>query len=188
MKIFPLTAAALAAIAACALSACAGSTGPAVASAPASTPAGQAAPAQGARTGEGGGGMLLGYSQCMRSHGVANFPGLSTGTVITLQTLQGDGVDTSAPAYQKAVQACRPLLSSGSAGGGIRQHSSGLLAFAQCVRRHGIPGFPDPVVKGGTVALSLKGTGITPQSPVFQAAVQACIHYMRQQGAGGGAS
>jgi hypothetical protein len=46
------------------------------------------------------------------------------------------------------------------------------LAFANCMRAHGVPSFPDPSAGGGGV--NLAGTGINPQSPAFKTARQTC--------------
>lgn len=45
-----------------------------------------------------------------------------------------------------------------------------LLAYARCMRAHGVPGFPDPRATGGLVIPN----DMNPQSPAFQAAGQAC--------------
>jgi hypothetical protein len=54
---------------------------------------------------------------------------------------------------------------------GSGTHSSA-LEFANCMRAHGVPSFPDPSGGGGRVDLA--GTGINPQSPAFMAARRAC--------------
>jgi hypothetical protein len=63
----------------------------------------------------------LAYSQCMRSHGVPNFPDpqrAAGGTRVTI----GNGVDPNSPQFQSAQQACQSLYPGGgmmiSAGGG----------------------------------------------------------------------
>jgi hypothetical protein len=57
-----------------------------------------------------------------------------------------------------------------AAAGGSGQRTAGAytLAFARCMRAHGIPAFPDP--DGGTGHLG-PGSGIDPASPRFQAAL-----------------
>ena len=50
--------------------------------------------------------------------------------------------------------------------------SSGALAFANCMRSHGVPSFPDP--SGGGSGIQLGGTGINAQSPAFKSARKAC--------------
>lgn len=44
------------------------------------------------------------------------------------------------------------------------------LAYAECIRAHGVPGFPDPSGRGGLVIPN----DINPQSPAFVSAQQAC--------------
>jgi hypothetical protein len=51
--------------------------------------------------------------------------------------------------------------------------SSGALAFANCMRSHGVPSFPDP--GGGGGGIQLDGTGVNPQSPAFKSARKACV-------------
>ncbi len=46
------------------------------------------------------------------------------------------------------------------------------LAFANCMRAHGVPSFPDP--NGGGGGVNLTATGINPQSPAFVAARKTC--------------
>jgi len=52
-----------------------------------------------------------------------------------------------------------------------------LLAFAQCMRAHGVASFPDPDSSGRIAVQAGQGTGIDPRSPQFQAAQQACKAY-----------
>jgi hypothetical protein len=65
-------------------------------------------------------------------------------------------------------------------GGGSSGDDKGFtqaLKFSQCMRAHGVPGFPDPqqVGSGGGVQLKLgSNSGIDPNSSVFQAAQRAC--------------
>jgi hypothetical protein len=49
------------------------------------------------------------------------------------------------------------------------------LEFANCMREHGVPGFPDPIGGGG--GINLVGTGLNPQSPAFKSASQACRRF-----------
>jgi hypothetical protein len=45
------------------------------------------------------------------------------------------------------------------------------VAFARCIRSHGVPNFPDPKVSAHTVRM---GSASTPQSPAFQSALHSC--------------
>ena len=51
--------------------------------------------------------------------------------------------------------------------------SSGALAFANCMRSHGVPSFPDP--SGGGGGIQLGATGVNAQSPAFKSARKACV-------------
>lgn len=63
----------------------------------------------------------LKFAQCMRSHGVANFPEPSQGSngQITINGGTGSGIDPNSPQFQSAQQACSADLPTGapSAGG-----------------------------------------------------------------------
>jgi hypothetical protein len=57
------------------------------------------------------------------------------------------------------------------------------VAFAECMRTHGEPDFPDPALtasSGSTLELSIDGMqfeagpGLNPQSPAFQQAASDC--------------
>jgi hypothetical protein len=124
----------------------------------------------------------LQFASCMRSHGVPNFPdpkANSSGGML-VQASPGhtevNGVAVNGPAFQSAMQACRSKLP----GGGRPRPLSAtrrqqMLAFSQCMRAHGISGFPDPTFGGGGAQLRLGSqSGINPQSPAFQAAQKAC--------------
>ncbi len=53
---------------------------------------------------------------------------------------------------------------------------SALLAFSQCMRSNGVPGFPDPQrLVGGNVKLTINGFG---KSPAVQTALSACNHLL----------
>jgi hypothetical protein len=80
------------------------------------------------------------FAECVRAHGVPHFPDPDA---------SGDfnfGVDVSAAVFTKAVNACKALQPPGtlSAKRSTTQQSAA-LRFAQCVRAHGVPDFPDPV-------------------------------------------
>lgn len=62
---------------------------------------------------------------------------------------------------------------SGSASGGGGSDSTKLVQYAQCMRKNGVPSFPDPV--NGQLQLTVtQGGPLDPTSPQFQAAQKAC--------------
>jgi hypothetical protein len=110
------------------------------------------------------------FSACMRSHGVPNFRDANTEGDI-----QAAGIDKSSPAFRTAYHSCRGLLE----GRRRRRHEQTtpelqrqLLAFAKCMRSHGVPKFPDPIFHpDGRVET---GAPQDPNSPSFIAAANAC--------------
>ena len=103
---------------------------------------------------------LVAYSQCMRSHGLPNFPD-PAGGVPPKVTAQELGVSSSR--LQAAQGACQHLLP--ATGGSltasslqqcylagvcpqalVQQALSAGREFAQCMRSHGAPDWPDPTL------------------------------------------
>ena len=62
----------------------------------------------------------------------------------------------------------RPGSGSGSQSSGNRSAGTFTLAFAECMRTHGVPKFPNPNGKGSQLG---PDSGVNPASPTFQAAV-----------------
>ena len=61
--------------------------------------------------------------------------------------------------------------SSASAGGGVT------VAYSQCMRKHGVPSFPDPNAQGAIVIHASSGSGgssLNPNSPQYRAAQKDC--------------
>ena len=117
-----------------------------------------------------------GFSQCMRSNGVPNFPDPDPNGAIPKESLQQLGVSTSQ--LRSAQNACGHLLPNG--GGGptaaqVQQIRALSLHFSQCVRRHGVENFPDPDSSGRIPDPAT--VGINQGSPKFEAANQACGTY-----------
>jgi hypothetical protein len=111
----------------------------------------------------------LNYAQCMRSHGVANFPDPDPdGGFSNTSQLQSN------PNYASADSACKSLLPNGGSGKGTQDESQ-LLQLSQCMRSHGVPNYPDPN-QNPTVnpRIALAQAGIDVNSPQFQSASQTC--------------
>ena len=64
--------------------------------------------------------------------------------------------------------------SGNSGNGGSGGKRSDALAYAQCMRAHGVPAFPDPNGQGGFAINGGPGTGLDPGSATFQAAQRTC--------------
>jgi hypothetical protein len=108
---------------------------------------------------------LLAFSQCMRAHGVPNFPDPEPGaTNEKFPSAQQLGVGSSQ--LNTADQACQHLLPAG-VGDQFPQSEiplllAGMTRFSQCMRAHGVPDWPDPSVDPqGRPIFSLSGAGIS---------------------------
>ena len=120
----------------------------------------------------------LSYVDCMRSHGVPNFPDPSADGQINIDFAYGGkdgspasaGIDRMSPQYISADQSCRHLLPGGVPTPAQDQKALAKeLKFAQCMRSHGVPNFPDPT-NAGVVHL----IGVDQSSPQFQSAGKTC--------------
>lgn len=61
----------------------------------------------------------LQFAQCMRSHGITNFPDpTSKGSGSPVLISPGSGVDTNSPQYQRAMSACQSILQKAAGGSG----------------------------------------------------------------------
>jgi len=126
----------------------------------------------------------LAYADCMRSHGVPDFPDPNgqgdfqlrpaTRVVDGRRTAVGDLIPTS-PAFQGAQRACGSF---GSAGRRVtvaqeNQEFRSELTAARCMRANGVSGYPDPKLVGGSIDLEFNGR-FSPTSPAFQRAAAKC--------------
>jgi hypothetical protein len=157
-----------------------GASSPATAatSQPASSSPGQGQPSA------GGSNAALEFSQCIRAHGVTDFPDPGPGGGITFN---GSDVNISSPAFQAAQRACQKYFAAGTPTGQVlTQDLAGLLRYASCMRSHGILNFPDPVLNSGLPP----GFDFPPNfdltSPAFLAADHVCHSLLPHGGEGHG--
>ena len=108
----------------------------------------------------------LAVAQCMRSHGVPDFPDPAANG---RPHVSPNSLGVSSSVYQSALNACRHLAPGATPPAAPGQQMlSQLLQFARCMRSHGVPDFPDPDSTGLSVPHSMT------QSPQYQRAYQAC--------------
>lgn len=126
---------------------------------------------------------LAQFSQCMRAHGEPEFPDPVDGH-LTLTVANGSALDPSSPQFQSALQSCKSLEPAGFAAGGSvnTQQQSQVLQFVNCMHSHGEPNIPDPNASGGVL---MSGKSVDPNSPQFQAAMQACRSLLPAGAVGG---
>jgi hypothetical protein len=87
------------------------------------------------------------FAKCMRNNGVSQFPDPSASGDFTIDAIaNGTSLNTNTPAFTGALNACRDLEPAGFTGAkrSSRQQNAA-LEFARCMRKHGVPDFPDPV-------------------------------------------
>jgi hypothetical protein len=113
----------------------------------------------------------------MRSDGVTDFPDPGSNGQFGKISAQLE----NSPHFGTGFNACKHLLPAGGASK-EQQDFSDLLKFALCMHAHGVPSYPEPdpnvnpysVLAPNTSVNLLKVAGVNPNSPVVQAAVQAC--------------
>lgn len=124
-----------------------------------------------AATGQTG---LVAYSNCIRSHGVPNFPDPTSS-----EGIPKDEIPVSNPKLPGASNACEHLMPAGGLGPRTlqspRARLSDALSFARCMRSHGLNGFPDPTAHGDLSVEMVQAQGIDLHSPAVLQTVHDCL-------------
>ena len=144
----------------------AGSNSPGVASASSSPAAGRPSSHGSAKR------SALAYAQCMQSHGIKNFPEPNSSGQLTVT--KGESLpDISSPQFQAAAKACLSLNPAGVAPNPAQQAQQLQkdIAYAKCMRSHGVTNFPDPDPNSGD-SFNLQGIDVNSQQ--VQSANKAC--------------
>lgn len=134
---------------------------------------------------------LVAYSQCMRSHGVPEFPEPTEGHVLIRSSDHNGhvtGINPQSSQFQAAQKACAKLAPNGGQPPSPAEQAKlqeKALKFSECMRTHGVPNFPDPEFShnGGSIGIRIGGKkggpgAIDPNSPQFQAAQKSCQSIM----------
>jgi len=118
--------------------------------------------------------------QCMRQHGIPGFPdpALNAAGQVTFSKTQL--IAAPKAVIQQALTACRVALDRAGIQAG-NSHGLSLppspaqlrqiVAFARCMRAHGVTGMRDPNPANGQISLP---PGVPKDSPLLQRATQAC--------------
>jgi hypothetical protein len=118
----------------------------------------------------------LAYAGCMRAHGVPDFPDPDSDGNFNID---GNSVTSQETA---ANQLCNHLLNVGTPLNAAQtQHALGqLVKYAQCMRAHGVPNFPDPQLTNGGIGVpsgftfDTSGRNLDQKSRQYQVAAKAC--------------
>jgi hypothetical protein len=117
------------------------------------------------------------FAECMRSHGVSNFPDPGASGKLTIDAVaNGSSIDTSTPAFTQAISACKALEPAGFTGSKrSSQQQQAALKFAQCIRANGVKDFPDPIPNGPLVDTNRIPSAAEPGGmSALHAAMQKC--------------
>jgi hypothetical protein len=112
----------------------------------------------------------LAYAKCMQSHGIKNFPEPNSSGQLTVTP--GESLpDFNSPQFQAAAKACVSLHPAGVTPAQQAQQLHNDIAYAKCMRSHGVTNFPDPDPSTGD---SFDLRGIDVNSSQVQSADKAC--------------
>src|SRR5258708_37048957 len=110
----------------------------------------------------------------MRDHGVPDFPDPQTtgdGHIgVQINGGPSSTLDPSSSAFQTAQQACNKLLPKGGPDGKgpSAKDRAAMLAFAACMRSHGVPDFPGPQVNSDGWGFAVQAAGPGHDKPDFR--------------------
>ncbi|MDX6349551.1 MAG: hypothetical protein QOF84_4341 [Streptomyces sp.] len=127
-----------------------------------------------------GASSVLAYAQCMRKHGVTNFPDPNAQGHLDIN---GDTVDMKSSQAVAADKACKTLLPPAGNASPPAGSRSAALKYSECMRKNGVPKFPDPNAEGG-IDINGETLGVDPEGSVFKAADKICQPIM-EKAAGG---
>jgi hypothetical protein len=117
----------------------------------------------------------LNFARCMRQHGI-NLPDPQISGDDIGQQLPGRAEQNS-PTFKAAQQACRQFLPNGGQPTPIPvEERQRALAFARCMRQHGITNMPDPKITADGIEQQLPRR-MRDDDPRLRAAEQACHQY-----------
>ncbi len=140
------------------------------------------------------------YSACMRSHGVPNFPDPNPAGGGAIPKADPQQLGVSSSQLQAAQQACKQLIPGAGSTAEQQQETqcamagdcsqavvqrwmSGLQTLAQCLRTHGVPNWPDPVLDShGLPHYPYETAGIDHHSAQILAKVRTCVDITGFQG------
>jgi hypothetical protein len=124
----------------------------------------------------------LAYANCMRSHGVPDFPDPDGQGYFVIHGGPGSDLAPSSPAFRAAERVCGPF---GSAGRQVtatqeNQEYQKSLKAAACMRANGVRNYPEPKLINGTIKLSFTAS-INPATPAVRTAAKKCGYQDEQE-------
>jgi len=129
------------------------------------------------------------FAQCMREHGVRNFPDPDASGDFAIDTVANrSGVDTTSATFTQARMACKDLEPSGFTGHKrTPEQQQAALKFAECIRDNGVKDFPDPGPDAPMIDTDLiPSTERSGGMDALHAAMQKCRGLAGDAGVSGG--
>jgi hypothetical protein len=141
---------------------------------------GHSGPIASAQTGSQPGPGAVTFAKCMRGHGVSQFPDpgappAAGSSVSILGSQLPPTINIKAPAFQSALDTCMKQFDAAHPRPPVSEaQKAAALAWARCIRAHGVPNFPDPKFPGNRGIALPTPAGANPDAPAFRHARQAC--------------
>ena len=119
--------------------------------------------------------QLLKYAECMRSHGLSDFPDPvpAPGGGYAFKVEPGLNPRSPTPQFKAATTACQKDVPPSLEHLTPAEMAANALKYSQCMRSHGEPDFPEPNSQGLIKITGPSGV-MGPSSPEFQRAQKAC--------------
>jgi hypothetical protein len=124
--------------------------------------------------------VALAYADCIRSHGVPDFPDPDGQGDFTIKpTAAKPDLRPNSPALQAGMRKCGPVPSGSVTPAEEEAAFHSQLKTARCMQTHGVPDYPLPqlvTTPGKAGSILLHYNGIDPNAPNVQRAAQKCGH------------
>lgn len=119
------------------------------------------------------------YADCMRSHGATGLPDprvrRNGNQISVIQQLPASVA--ASPRFKSAAHACQGIIPApnNASPPNTAERRQAFLAFAGCMRSHGVSDFPDPTPQGQITPAMLSASGIDLHSRVVLDAALGCV-------------
>ncbi|MFB9658383.1 hypothetical protein ACFQS3_19265 [Glycomyces mayteni] len=118
--------------------------------------------------------QALAYSECMRENGVPDFPDPEQNGDGGVGLSLPEGLDPEDEDFKAAEAACEDQMPGPDENATMDPEVyEALLAYSECMRENGVPGFPDPEPNGG-IMMNGDELGVDPQGQEMKDAQAAC--------------
>lgn len=124
------------------------------------------------------------FVQCARQNGVVNLQDPTLDAQGNVRLVPPPGLSEQSPVVQKVFQVCGKYLNgifNVSRQSQAQQHDA-MLRYAACMRKHGMPNFPDPRGASGDLPISKAQLQADPNFPAANTACRSALSNTRSGG------